>query len=278
MKALLMLLALLLMLLAFTTTVEAQGSSYLGMCHKDWNCDGTIASYRGRKTFYLSWLINTFGTECQCVKKLMADPRKKVVRVHLSNSPCMRNHRCGRYEVFYKMNKASASRAVVRGDKRIVRYFDKQLNELAVLFSSSKNLTCYVSPCLECDLNATARRVLLDRVSAALPMCIPVDNPHGQPCLKGFLCESHGENPTANKPCIVDLDGKDGRTIDVRKWVERYRHCDLAFYWEPYMNCNRGSFVDPRQRDCKYDNKLFIETKRILCRSFLRPLFATCSH
>lgn len=268
----------LLVLLALMATAEAQGPSYLGMCHKDWNCDATVNVYRGRKTLHLSWLTNTFGTDCSCVQKLLNDPRKKVVRVHLANSPCMRNRRCGRYEVFYKMNKASASRAVIRGDKRITKYFDNQLNQLAVMFSGAKNLTCYVSPCLECDLNASARRILLDRVSAALPMCIPVDNPYRQSCLKGFVCESHGANPTANKPCIVDMDGTDGRTLDVKNWVERYRHCALTFYWEPYMNCIRDGFIDPRSRDCKYNQDNFTKTKRILCRSFLRPLFATCLH
>lgn len=250
--------------------------SLLGICHKDWNCSATQAMYRGAPSVHLSWLTNTFGTECQCVKKLLNDPRPKVVRVHLSNSPCMRNRRCGRYEAFYGHTKASASRAILRGDPKLLGYFDAQLNNLAVMFSRSTNLTCYVSPCLECDLNESARRVLLHRVSVALPQCTPVDNPHGQRCAKGYVCESHGENPVVSKPCIVDLDGKDGRTVDLKKWVDQYRTCDLAYYWEPWMNCIRGKFIDPRRRDCKYTSATFIRTRRILCRYFLRPLFGTC--
>ena len=265
----------LLLMLTRLPTADA-APSLLAMCHKDWNCDATVKMYRGHDTLRLSWLTHTFGEECSCPQRLLNDPRPKVVRVHLSNSVCMRNKRCGRYEPFYGYNKASASRAIKRGDEKLLAYFDKQLNDLAVMFSSSPNLTCYVSPCLECDLNESARRVLLHRVSIALPQCVPVDNPHGQRCAKGYVCERHGQAPDVSPPCIVDLDGKDGRTVDLKKWVDRYRKCDLAYYWEPWMNCIRGDFIDPRRRDCKYDSATFSRTRRILCRYFLRPLFGTC--
>lgn len=179
------LLAVVFMLLVVVQLPTASAApSLLAMCHKDWNCDATVKMYRGHETLKLSWLTNTFGTECQCPKRLIADSRPKVVRVHLSNGPCLRNRRCGRYEAFYGHTIASASRAVLRNDKKLMGYFDKQLNDLAVMFSSSTNLTCYVSPCLECDLNESARRVLLHRVSVALPQCVPVDSPHRQRCAK----------------------------------------------------------------------------------------------
>lgn len=250
--------------------------SLLGMCHKDWNCDATKDMYRGNDTLFMSWLATTFGTKCSCVNELLNDPRPKIVRVHLANSACMRNRRCGSYEPFYGYNKTTASRAVIRGDNRLSRYFDNQLTKLKLQFAKSSNLVCYVSPCLECDLNERARRILFNRLSAALPQCIPVDNPYRQHCIEGYVCEGHGTNPTVIKPCIVDLDGIDGKNIDVKKWVDQYRHCDLAYYWEPWMNCIRGQFIDPRRRDCKYDSATFIRTRRILCRYFLRPLFGTC--
>jgi hypothetical protein len=274
MKCILVCVSILLVLIQAPEVTAAP--SLLAMCHKDWNCDATVKMYRGHNTLRLSWLTNTFGTECLCPKRLMSDARPKVLRVHLSNSPCMRNRRCGRYEVFYGHTKASASRAILRGDPKLLGYFDAQLNNLAVMLSSSTDVTCYVSPCLECDLNESARRVLLNMVSAALPQCVPVDNPHGIRCAEGYVCERHGEAPPVVAPCIVDLDGKDGRTVDLKKWVDRYRTCDLAYYWEPWMNCVRGSFVDPRRRDCKYSSATFIRTRRILCQFFLRPLFGTC--
>ena len=136
------------------------------------------------------------------------------------------------------------------------------------------NLTCYVSPCLECDLNANSRRILTNILFAALPVCNVVDNPYRQRCLPGYTCEQHGENPTLSAPCIVDMDGSDGATIDLKKWVAKYKHCDLSFYWEPWMNCIRGKFVDPRSRNCSYGKSIF---EGALCRSFLHPSSATCS-
>jgi hypothetical protein len=44
------------------------------------------------------------------------------------------------------------------------------------------------------------------------------------------------------------------------------------------MNCIRGSFVDPRKRDCKYDKSMYDYTKGILCHSLLDQFSATCSH
>lgn len=260
----------LLLVLLFASVAQAQGPSYLGMCHKDWNCKATQSLYKSHDTLFISYLAHTFGSECSCVKTLLNDRRSKVVRVHLSNSPCMRNKRCGRYEVFYGMNKAQASRAVLRGDKKVMAYFDARLKELSEMFRGVSGLTCYVSPCLECDLNANARRVLLHLVSTSLPGCIPVDNPYGQRCLGGYVCESHGSAPVVTEPCIVDMDGTDGRSLNVQKWVDRYRKCDLAFYWEPYMNCIRDRFIDPRRRDCRYEDSVFAKTRRILCQYFYR--------
>lgn len=241
-------------LIAFIRAQEVDAApSLLGMCHKTWNCERTEALFKG--TITTGWLENTFGTECACVDRLLQSSKPKVIRVHLINSPCMRNRRCGRYELLYGETKESASRKINRGDKRILDRFNVILERAAKRIESSKGrLQCYVSPCLECDLNANARRVLFDAVSARLPNCVLVDSPHKQSCLKGYVCEMHGASPNVRKPCIVDLDGVDGRTVDIKSWVEKYRSCDLRFYWEPWMNCNTvvgGRFTDPRKRVCR---------------------------
>ena len=255
----------------FAPTVTA-APSYLAMCHKQWNCDATLGET------VTGWLENTFNEDCPCGDKFLAQPEPKTIRVHLANSPCMRNKRCGRYEVLWGYTKASASRAVHIEGSRLNKRFDAVLERFKKrLEAASGTVSCYVSPCLECDLNGRARRALLDRVSAALPNCILVDNPYGQRCLKGYTCEGHGQAPAVSRPCIVDLDGKDGRTLDVKKWVDQYRHCDLAYYWEPWMNCIRGKFIDPRRRDCRYTSAVFSKTRGILCQYFLHPSSGTCS-
>lgn len=250
--------------------------SLLGICHKTWDCDATVKLYDGQDKLVLSWLENTFNRDCKCAQRLLNDARPKIVRVHIANSPCMRNKRCGRYEVLYGQTAASASREFIRGKGISVTRFVEVLNRLKTRLDNISNLTCYVSPCLECDLNGKARRIMADMVSAALPYCNIVDNPYRQRCLRGITCEKHGDKPGVSQPCIVDLDGTDGSTIDVKKWVEEYKDCDLTYYWEPWMNCIQGDFIDPRKRNCSYDSSIFESTKGILCQYFY-PLLDTCS-
>ena len=251
--------------------------SLLALFHKDWDCSATVRLYKGFELLEIGWLEKTFAPDCKCADRLLKDRRDKVVRVHLINSPCMRNKRCGRYEVLWGYNKVSASRAVHIPESRLNRRFNRVLATTAERLKKARgNLSCFVSPCLECDLNGRARRALADRVSAALPQCILVDNPYRQGCLRGSVCESHGGSPRAVAPCIVDMDGISGTELDVSDWARRYRKCELRYYWEPWMNCNRGSFVNPRQRDCKFSKRYFDKTREILCQSFYQSS-DTCS-
>jgi hypothetical protein len=241
---------LLVSILVLPCTAASQAKSLLGMCNKTWDCSKTIKSFNGSSTLSFGWLENSFGEQCPCVDTLLKDARKKVVRIHLLNSPCMRNRRCGKYEVLWRETASSASRKIMKHDKRFMERFNKVLERAAVRLESTKDVKCYVSPCLECDLYENARRVLLNRVSNRLPNCVVVDNPHEQRCIPGTVCEQHGENPIVSKPCIVDLDGIDGSTINISRWLNKYRGCDMRFVWYPWMNCISGRFTDPRQRKC----------------------------
>ena len=266
----------LLLLLAFTATVQAQASSLLGLCHPKFNCKGVQKLYEGQDTIILSWLENTFGNRCKCLEPLLDDARPKIIRAHLIQSPCMRNKRCGRYEALWGYTAASASRAAQNPRSRLRKRFSRILNRFQKRINGRDNLTCYVSPCLECDLYEPARRTLTNLVSAAVPSCNVVDNPYRRRCLRGTVCEKHGINPRLSAPCIVDLDGVDGRVVDMEKWVAKYQHCDLSFYWELWMNCIRGDFIDPRKRDCKYSTAMFNSVKDILCQ-YYSPSSDTCS-
>lgn len=264
----------LVLLLAVINTAYAQAPSFLGMCHKDWNCDATVKLYNGQERVILSWLEDTFGHECKCVNRLLNDSRPITIRAHLIQSPCMRNKRCGRYEALWGYTAASGNRAAIQADSRLRKRFAKVLNRFKKRIEG-KTLTCYVSPCLECDLNERARRVFANLVSVAVPGCNIVDNPYRRKCLSGYTCEQHGFDPKLSAPCIVDLDGIDGSTVDINSWVARYKECDLSYYWEPWMNCIRGNFVDPRARNCRYDSSIFEYTKGIICQYFY-PSLDTC--
>lgn len=229
-------------------SAHSQGLSYLGMCNPTWDCEESLRVWALEP---LGWLENTFGTECQCVDRFLSKPEDKVIRVHLINSPCMRNKRCGRYEVLYGETAASASRKVVRDNKRFMSRFNRVLERFKERLSKATgNVKCYVSPCLECDLYERARRHLADIVSAAVPSCTIVDNPFRRRCLPGYVCEKHGEDPKLSAPCVVDLDGIDAADVEINKWLAKYQHCDLRFIWNTWMNCISDKFIDPRKRVC----------------------------
>lgn len=230
------------------STANADGLSYLGMCHPTWDCEETFIGWQGAP---IGWLENTFAKSCPCADRFLQRPEKKVIRAHLINSPCMRNKRCGRYEILYGETAASASRKIVRGDNRILKKFNAVLERFRARLTKSKGeVKCYISSCLECDLYEGARRRLADIVSAAVPNCILVDNPFRRSCLPGFICEDHGANPRLSAPCIADLDGTDASEVNLNKWLAKYQHCDIRFVWSRWMNCLSDRFVDPRKRNC----------------------------
>lgn len=269
---------LLILLFALIGTAHAQGASYLGLCHKDFDCKAVERTWLNQTVITTGWLENTFGESCKCADELLQSDKTKVIRVHLVNSPCMRNRRCGRYEVFSGENTTSVTRKLYKQDPTFMAKFNKVVHRFKQRLEQAKGVVaCYVSPCLECDLNVRARKKLLNLVHAAVPNCVLVDSPLRGACVPGTVCERHGESPVVTGKCITDLDGADGSRIDLAKFVKLSKSCDISYYWEPWMNCIRGSFVDPRKRNCKYDRSYFDRTRNILCQSFLRPLYGTCS-
>lgn len=247
------------------------GLSYLGLCNKTWPCGQSLNAFAGLPVIRTGWIEHTFGSECPCAKRLLNDPRPKEIRVHLSNGPCLRNRRCGPYEVFAGETVASANRKVVREDKRLLDKFKRvALRFKKRLDESRGGVTCYVSPCLECDLNEPARAVLHRITSDILPSCSLVDSPHGSRCIKGKTCEGHGPSPKLSAPCIADLDGKSAEEVSVSSFLERTKHCDLSFVWSVGMNCNshHGPMIDPRRRDCQKPKGYFMDYSRWLHREF----------
>lgn len=250
----------LLVLLAFMATASAQGVSYIGLCNSTWDCDELLQTWNG-KPIVTGWLEESFGSVCECGKRVLASRKDKTIRVHLINSPCMRNKRCDKSDVLYKQSIASASRKMVKPRSDVRRKFDRVLERFKRRLAASKGtVTCYVSPCLECDLYGSARKAMLNAVSVALPQCVLVDNPLKGSCVEGTVCERHGDNPKLSSPCIADLDGVEAESvIDIRRYYRNTRECDLRFYWSSWMNCNgvkdtriasTSRFVPPSERRC----------------------------
>ena len=257
------------MLFAIMATAQAQGTSYIGLCNKSWPCKETLSTWSGQDTITTGWLEDSFGNSCECANTILKSEKPKTIRVHLANGPCLRNNRCRRGDVFYGYTIASANRAALKAES-ILR---DRLNRLAIrlksrIDSSRGPLNCYVSPCLECDLNGPARKALIDSVSGYLPGCVVVDNPLRSSCLRGTVCERHGISPGLKRPCISDLDGTEAKSaVDLKAFYRNTRQCDIRFYWSAWMNCNpignTPRFVDPSARDCSHPVFKFRNAGRI---------------
>lgn len=269
----------LIVLLAFIATAQAQGVSYIGLCNPTWDCKAVKATWSGQDTIITGWLEQSFGQDCKCADELLQSSKDKVVRVHLINSPCLRNGRCGPQEVLAGETVESASRKVARKDRKIIRKYLIVVKRFRKRLKLSKgSLQCYVSACLECDLSIAARRVLNNYLSRYLPGCNIVDNPLRQRCLRNTICEKHGSNPKLSAPCIADLDGENGKEVDLKQYYRQTEQCDIRFYWEPKLNCIApyGSFVDPSKRVCRSTRNELYRIGRKSCRYLSPPLSDIC--
>lgn len=244
--------------------------SYLGLCQNTWPCSASLKPFNGLPVIRTGWLEQTFGEDCKCADRLLSDPREKVIRVHLTNSACLRNKRCGKYEVFGGETVKSATQKVIQRDRKLLRKYRKVVYRFrARLKASQGGVTCYVSPCLECDLNEPARRVLRSITNRYLPQCSHVDSVLYRPCLQGSICEKHGERPKLRSPCISDLDGIPLEEASMRTFLSASRECDLKYIWTNRFNCNAPNthkFIDPRERDCSVPTGYFGKFRRYLTR------------
>ena len=241
--------------------------SYMGLCNPTWNCEGTLDTWDNLPEIRTGWLEQSFGTECKCANMILASPKPKTVRVHLMNSACMRNKRCGPQEILYRETVVSATAQVFRNSSPLMRRFRRVMwRAKRRLVNGTKPLRCYVSPCLECDLNAAARKILLRVVRRGMPFCSRVDNPHHDRCLPKAVCEVHGHPVRGPDACIADLDGTDGATVPREAYVNSVSQCRLKFWWQPWMNCNSsmpGTFIDPTLRSCYQSSTTFRHAGRI---------------
>lgn len=229
--------------------------SHIALCHDTWRCARTIESFRDLPEIRLGFLGGpTFGENCGCLRNVLQVNKPKVLRVHIANGPCLRNRRCGSYEIFHGDTRFHFDLKVQQRHRKTLQKFDRYLLKLkGALKRANGKVTCFVSSVLESDFSAPARRVLLKRVKAILPQCAPVDSVFNRRCLDGVICEKHGIAPKLNYPCIADNDGTIMRKADKPRFLHASRNCHLAFIWRPSFNCldlSSPTFIDPRNRIC----------------------------
>ncbi len=229
------------------------GLSHIALCHKDWRCEASVRPFRGHDTIRLGWLAGpTFGERCRCADYVLSRKKPKAIRVHIANGPCLRNRRCGTYEIFHSRSGRWFDAKIRQQHPRWIKRFDRWTRRVANKIARARGeLECFVSPVLESDFGVRASRVLLNRVRELIPQCVAVDSPHRRGCVRGEVCERHGLKLELLEPCIVDMDGDEGSAVNVKRWVHENSSCEMIFLWRQSFNCLApGSFIDPRARKC----------------------------
>lgn len=229
------------------------GLSHIALCHPDWRCEASVRPFRDQDTIRLGWLGGpTFGERCRCADYVLSRQKPKIVRVHIANGPCLRNRRCGKYEIFHSRSVRWFDAKIRQRHPKLMKRFDRWARLIAAkLAQASGELECFVSPVLESDFGVRASRILLERVRALIPQCVAVDSPHRRGCVRGEVCERHGLDLELKAPCISDMDGEGGSAREIKMWMRKNASCDMLLFWRPKFNClSPGRFVDPRERHC----------------------------
>lgn len=247
-------------LLVFTCPIYAEpirGASYIGMCNPRFPCTRALAV----RPEAIGYLADAFGHRCSCVEKALTLSELKYVRVHISNGTCFpeRGRRCERMDVFHRESQKTAAQKILSNDKTIQRRFQRSLNRSVRLLEGFRGTVRY-SPMLESPLPNAVRRRLLKQVERKVGKENTVDSVLSQKCLRGYICERHGDRPRFRRGeqgqgCITDLDGVTMFEGDMEAFQKASEPCEAAFYWTFGFNLldygYQGRFIPPYKRTAK---------------------------
>jgi hypothetical protein len=228
---------------------EVLGISDLGLCHPKYDYKGFILQFSGSPVIVSGWLDNTFNPKgCPNAKKLMSAKKPLVLRVHILNSPGLRNKRLELHEIHAGLSRSQLDKKIRSVSPDVIIPFSQRLQRLRDLLSKRKGpMVLFLSPCLECDLSKPARVTFLMLTSLYFPNAILVDNPLKGSCVSGVVCERHGDE---NSGGIVDLDGIPLTEVNIKLWKRHTKAKYIRYAWLP---CNNGlkkgqKWVPPTKR------------------------------
>jgi hypothetical protein len=233
------------------------GASYIGMCNPNFPCERSLKALESSHTKAIGYLADAFGHECSCVRKFLKVPGGKYVRVHLANGTCFpeRGRSCSKYDVFYGENQKTAQKKLENKDRKLLqRYRASIMRTKAILGESRKDLTIRYSLCLECKISDKARRVLLNEALKYFPQDSIVDSPMHYECLRGLICEKHGDSMSykTGQRCISDTDGISLFDANLERLKTNSEQCEAIFYWTTGFNLlpykYSGQFIPPYKR------------------------------
>lgn len=246
------------------------GLAYYAMLSPQWPCEPSLDLLKKIADVpRLSILWNTFGADSSCLTRFLEQPGPKMLQVHLINEAGQRNKRLGSYEILAGVSVREYSQGLKRRDPALRRKLEDYFRPAADLLARYRGaeLSCYVSPGLESNLDPAAARELFAIVKPLFPGCEMVWNPVGSNILGRLdpgvnVYELHGSRIKLEAPCIANLDGEDidlpGRAALMKnhliadklpQYIERFAHCAANFIWIAEFNALAGDrFVDPRER------------------------------
>lgn len=263
------------------------GVSPFGLQSDNFSCEDLLSSLdqfnKPKDKFAVAFLYNTFGNNNNCLFTLLSDPRLKAIMIHLFNGPCLRNTRCGKYEVFSGLSLRSADIKLRKDNPQLWQKLEEQMQSLSLLLKNNKrpDTSCYVSGVLESNFSKRTTRKINKKLRQYFPECKIVYNPMlPEPNFRpGFLgadvLESHGPTPYfSTRQCIANTDGTDldfrkrralnNNSIPERKiipYLKKNSKCEIVFLWIREDNCTafnkRGKFIDPRKRQCTNPKNVF---------------------
>lgn len=212
----------------------------------------------------LSFLYNT---PADTIKPLV-DRLKRgdiyFLQIHLVNEPCLRNQRCGKYELLSGLSVKRFKRLIATRSSsfraKVRRYASRASRR--ILPHLPYNTTCALNPLLETVLHRKEAAIFFSWVAPffnhrCLLVWNPIGNNPGAPIEGAYFSEGHGESIRFDYryPCIANNDGTPVLKGRMRRFLHRYRRCAAVFLWSFGDNCNTDSdvvFTDPRKRECKW--------------------------
>jgi hypothetical protein len=238
--------------IALLSAEPIPAASYIGMCSPNFPCEKALQGVKS-----LGYLADAFGHQCLCVQRFLKSPGQKYLRVHLANGTCFpeRGRKCGRKDVFFRETLRSAESKILRKDRRIMRAYEASILRTKKLLSGADaETTIRYSLTLEAPFSNRARQRLLEVAKRHLPEVSLVDSVLSQRCLKGLICERHGDSMSylPGQRCISDTDGITLFEANLERLRSRSQSCEAIFYWSTGFNLlpygYSGKFIYPYDR------------------------------
>lgn len=215
------------------------GYDYLGILHKDWPCEESIARLDGCDEIQLGYLATTFGNNRQCLDRFLADERLSALRLHSISGPCVSNKRCDTNEPLYGLDWDDVGEI----QKRTKEAMRKEIAQIRV-----GNEMLYLSPILEHRLSIEDFESVGRAAQEICPRCIVVDNPVIARQSR-FLPEFHGIQAPLQTPYGYSIDGYLGMSDEL---LESNNIAAYALDWDISFNglCLTEPWVFPLDRRC----------------------------